>query len=85
MTDDEIREQLAEALPHYFGCAWALNAEPCNCLPVRRVHAERLVPTVRAIAAAEFRTAANGIGDWPGIGNSIRSMLRDRADELEAR
>jgi len=44
--------------------------------------ADRILPAVRGIVAGELRAAADGIGDWPGVGNAIKGQLRDRAAAL---
>lgn len=50
--------------------------------------AERLLPVVAELVregqAEVLEAAADGIGDWPGVGNAIRSSLRDRAAVLRA-
>ena len=69
MTADKMRAALTAALAE----VPELDAEFVT---------DRILPTVRKIAAAELDAAANGIGDWPGVGNAIKGQLRDRAAAL---
>jgi len=70
VTADEMRAALTAALAD----VPELDAE---------FVADRILPTVRGIVAEELRERADGIGDWPGVGNAIKGQLRDRAAALD--
>ena len=75
-----MREQLAAVLLTATTEYGAAKAAPE--VDLFDFYADALLPTVRKIAAAELDAAANGIGDWPGVGNAIKGQLRDRAAAL---
>jgi hypothetical protein len=89
-ADDAMRERLDDTL-HDALCQCRPDNQFGITLRSRDLDAamDALLPTVRAIAAeraaAELRRLADGIGDWPGVGNLIRGQLQDAADALDPR
>ena len=69
MTADEMRAALTAVLAE----VPELDAEFVT---------DRILPTVRQFVGDELRAAADGIGNWPGVGNAIKGQLRDRAAAL---